>query len=144
VDCQVPEIVLAAAKARLELVRDQEKEREGRKITTLSIVGAEILKQWKPGVTKSPAATRLATCPHCGREVGTYATGKLRVHGSPGNRCPEAWVKVVKKKQETAPFRFPMNREQYYAARDLIHFNGQSVASVLTQRLAEFARKGQI
>jgi hypothetical protein len=144
VDLEINKLVLDAATARLPLVQAQERQRLGKANTNLSTLAEEILRTWAPGVTHRPAPSPEVQCPHCGRTVRTYNTGKLRVHGKPGERCPETFVASGPRVTETRPLRFPMNRAEYNAIKERIHIHGQSVASVITQRLAHFAREGHL
>lgn len=144
VDVQISEVILAAALARLPFVQQVERRNHGKATTNLSTLAMDILKNWKPGDTQRPKDALEAECPKCHRVVKTYATGKLRVHGAPGERCPTAFVKGARRKMVTRPLRFPMNRDEYETARDRIHIHGQSVASVISQRLKHFALKGSL
>lgn len=144
VDVQISVVVLDAALARLPFVQAEEKKRNGKASTNLSTLAVAILTGWKPSDTKRPDSPRQAECPTCLRVVNTYPTGKLRVHGSPGKRCPTAWAPDARGKVNTRPLRFPMNRGEYEAIRDRIHIHGRSVANVLTQRLADFALNGEL
>lgn len=144
VDVQIKEVVLAAALARLPFVQQQERKDHGKTWTNLSTLAVDILTGWQPGVTTRTPQPKKTVCPHCGKEVYTYNTGKLRVHGKPGERCPETFVQDAKGAPDTRPLRFPMNRAQYEAVKERIHFHGQSVASVLSQRLAHFAMHGKL
>lgn len=143
VDLQINRLVLDAAAARLPLVQEQERQRLGKANTNLSTLAEEILMTWHPGATTRPKSPPPVKCPHCSEMVHTYPTGKLRVHGKPGNRCPEAFVEKPRP-TNTRPLRFPMNRGQYNVIKDHIHIHGQSVAGVITQRLAYFAREGKL
>lgn len=144
VDLEINKLVLDAAAARLPLVQAQERQRLGKATTNLSTLAESILQGWQPGQTKRPPASPEVQCPHCKRMVRTYNTGKLRVHGKPGERCPETFVGDGPRITETRPLRFPMNRGQYNEIKERIHIHGQSVASVITQRLAHFAREGHL
>lgn len=144
VDLEIRTVVLDAATLRLPLVQAEERQKYGKHRTNLSTLAEQILKGWEPGQTKRPPAPGKTVCPTCGREVKTYATGKLRVHGPAGDRCPTAYADDTPKLRKTRPLRFPMNRAEYYEIRDRIHMHGQSVASVITQRLAHFARTGSL
>jgi hypothetical protein len=144
VDVLIPALVLDVALARLPIVQGAERRAHGKASTNLSTLAVEILTSWKPGDTERPPQPKEAECPTCHRTVSTYPTGKLRVHGRPGQRCPEAYVQDARGKSDTRPLRFPMNRAVYEAVRDRIHFNGQSVANVISQRLTHFARTGHL
>lgn len=148
VDLEINKIVLDAASLRLPLVQRAERQRYGKAKTSLSTVAEEILKTWEPGATHRPAEPGEAVCPYCDRTVKTYTTGKLRRHGLGGNQCPVAWASheaaAGRAKTETRPLRFPMNRAEYNDIKERIHLHGQSVASVVTQRLAFFARHGYV
>lgn len=144
VDLEINTLVLDAATARLPLVQAQERQRLGKAVTNLSTLAEEILRTWQPGATKRPQPSREVRCPHCRRMVRTYNTGKLRVHGKPGARCPETFADGGPRVTETRPLRFPMNRAEYTDVKERIHIHGQSVASVITQRLAHFAKEGRL
>ena len=148
VDLEINKVVLDAASARLPLVQNQERERYGKAKTNLSTLAEDILKGWEPGQTRRPPAPASAKCEHCGKVVSTYATGKLRRHGKAGEQCPVSWVSkeaaAGKGRADTRPLRFPMNRAEYDAIKERVHNHGQSVASVVTQRLAHFARHGTL
>lgn len=152
VDLQINRVVLDAASARLPLVQAMERQRYGRAKTSLSTLAEDILKGWKPGQTKRTPAPGTAKCKHCWRVVKTYATGKLRVHGPAGDRCPPTWATGEGTSQDTSgperadtrPLRFPMNRAEYENIKEAIHEHDQSVASVVSQRLAHFARTGAL
>lgn len=143
VDLEISRRVLDAASARLPYVQEEERALYGKSWTNLSTLAETILKEWQPGDTKPPRPPGRAVCPNCGKEYALYANGKMRVHGPPGRQCPE-YIAQPKKAAKTRPLRFPMNRREYEEIRDRIHINGQSVAHVITQRLAHFARKGHL
>lgn len=144
VDVQINRLVLDAASARLAVVQEQERLKYGKTWTNLSTLAEEILSTWRPGQTKPPQQGPKAKCPHCGTWVYTYNTGKLRVHGKPGARCPETYAEGRQRVRDTRPLRFPMNRGEYSALRASIREHKQTVAGVITQRLAFFAREGHL
>lgn len=143
VDLEINSRVLDAASARLPYVQEFERQNYGKSTTNLSTLAETILKDWQPGDTTPPRQPGRAVCPNCGNEYALYANGKMRVHGPPGNQCPE-YIAQPRKATRTRPLRFPMNRQEYEEIRNRIHINGQSVAHVITQRLAQFARKGRL
>lgn len=144
VDVQISRLVLDAASARLALVQEQERRRYGKTNTNLSTLAEEILLDWQPGQTKPVDQGPKVECPHCGARVFTYNTGKLRVHGKPGQRCPVAYAEGQRRTRDARPLRFPMNRAEYSQIRDAIRASKQTVANVITQRLAFFAREGHL
>lgn len=143
VDLQISKVVLDAVKARLPLVQKLEREQHGKAWTNLSSLAEQILRDWRPGVTRIPKPLPRETCPHCGRDYALYANGKMRVHGPPGRQCPE-YIARPRRRTKTQPLRFPMNRQEYEGIKELIRSHGQSVAHVITQRLAHFAREGHL
>lgn len=145
VDLEINRLVLDAASARLPLVQDMERRQHGKASTNLSTLAEQALKTWEPSVTKRPSRTRRVECPHCGEQVHTYPTGKLRVHGPRDSRCPETFADPKGPRvPNTRPLRFPMNRAEYNDIKERIHIHGQSVAGVITQRFAHFARTGRL
>lgn len=143
VDLEINSKVLDAAIARLWHVQKAEREQYGRSSTSLSTIAEDILRRWAPGDTqpRKTKATERATCPHCQREYDLYVNGKMRVHGPPGKRCPEYFPRPA---SERRPLRFPMNRAEYLLIKERIRYYGQSVAHVVTQSLAHFARTGEL
>lgn len=144
VDVEINRIVIDAASARLPLVQDAERRQYGKAHTNLSTLAEEILETWKPGMTKRPPARPQAKCPHCEKMVSTYNTGKLKVHGPTDARCPETFDTKNLRVRDTRPLRFPMNRARYNQIKEFIRSDKQSVASVITQRFAHFARRGHL
>lgn len=146
VDVLISAVVLDAATARLNLVKRRERETQGKALSNLSTLAEKIILEWEPGQTKRGDPAPEADCPTCGRTVKVYNTGKLRVHKHPdtGVRCPDAFAPEISRKVDTRPLRFPMNRARYEDVKERIHIHGQSVASVITQRLADFARHGTL
>lgn len=164
VDLSIPVVVLQAAGTRIALKQAQERKANGRSATNMSTLAERILRNWEPGQTEPPPPppTETAVCPHCGRTVKLYRNGKLRAHVRTVEKtikddqgksrtvrvnaqCPEAFAS---KRQERAaqvkPLRFPMNRAAYEEIAARIHEAGQSVAGVVTQRLRDFAKTGDL
>lgn len=144
VDIAIPDIVLTSAQARLPFVQALERQKFGKHLTNLSTLAERILTTWHPGQTVRPELPPDAECPSCGKTVGVYMTGKLRVHGPAGARCPTSFVKKYKRVTTTRPLRFPMNREEYEAIAQRIREGGESVAGVVSQRLSHFAKTGSL
>lgn len=145
VDLEITRVVLDAAAARLPLVQGEEREKYGKAKTNLSTLAESILRAWRPSDSPQVKRNPRVTCPACHQLVSVYASGKLRQHGPMDARCPQTHVPPPgRTKPDTRPLRFPMNREQYSEIKRLIQNNGQSVASVVNQGLARFARTGKI
>lgn len=145
VDLEINRLVLDAASARVLVVQEAERKTYGKAHTNLSTLAEQILETWQPNLTKRQPARPKVMCPSCLEMVSTYNTGKLRVHGPADARCPEAFASPEGPKiRDTRPLRFPMNRARYNEIKERIHIHGQSVAGVITQRLAFFARQGHL
>lgn len=145
VDLEITRVVLDAAAARLPFVQDDEREMYGKAKTNLSTLAETILRTWRPDEMPQVKRNPRVVCPTCQQSVSAYASGKLRKHGPTGARCPQTHVPPPgKTKPDTRPLRFPMNRQEYSKIKRLIQNNGQSVASVVNQGLARFARTGKI
>lgn len=145
VDVELATLVLDAAAARLPRVQNTERERYGKASTNLSTLAEAILRDWKPGDVPTVRRNPRVTCPTCGQLVSAYASGKLRQHGPADDRCPQTHVPPPGGgKLDTRPLRFPMNRAEYNEIKRLIQNNNESVAHVIGQGMARFARTGKI
>lgn len=138
VDLQVLSAVLDAAKARVELVREQERRTIGVADTTLATVVRFGLLSWKPPKGPPPSRTRLAT--HDQIRAWAKAEGLGEITGTP----PED-VRIAYREAhglDTHPLRFTMPAAPYEAAKGRIHAAGWSVAGAVQHILETFARKG--
>jgi len=147
VDVAVSELVIQAATTRIKMVRQLERKQHGRSSLNLSTLAEQILRQWTPEQTRPlpPPPDDQAECPTCGKRVKLYHNGKLRAHKNEGVKCPEAFASQAAAAAGTVkPLRFPMNRADYKRIAAEIHAANQSVANVISQRLKEFATKGEL
>lgn len=138
VDLQVPTVVLDAAKARVEQVREQERRTIGVAETTVATVVRFGLLEWKRPPGKPPARARWAT--HEQIRKWAAANGHGEITGTPPPQVREAYREAHG--LDTHPLRFTMPRAPYAAVKDRIHLAGWSVAGVVQKILEDFARKG--
>jgi hypothetical protein len=148
VDLQINSRVLDAATARLPLVQHAERRKYGKARTNLSTLGEQILRDWEPTQTQAARKNKVVICPACQREVSAYRNLKMRLHGPVDDRCPQVYATNDNQpgvgRPPTRPLRFPMPRGEYEQIKNRIQVNNQSVAAVVTQRLATFAREGHL
>lgn len=138
VDLQVPSVVLDAAKARAELVQEQERKTIGVAETTLATVVRFGLLSWKPPRSRPPSRTRWATHD----QIRTWArqTGLGEITGTPPQDVRLAYREAHG--LDTHPLRFTMPAGPYEAAKNRIKAAGWSVAGVVQKILEDFARNG--
>lgn len=139
VDVEVSKVVLDAAYARLELVREDEKARTGTSSTTMATVARQALLSWKPPKNPGPRKHRRATFD----QVRTWA----RAQGlDPGEGSPSPELRYAYREAHgllTHPVRFTFPQERYAELRAEIHGRHYTVSRVIEAALERFARTGK-
>lgn len=148
VDTLQPVVVLNAASARLNRVKDMQRATVGAAHISLAEVVRQALNKWVMSAESPvPIQTNSVydTCPTCRRLINVKSDGTFRKHGPAKTPCTGGTSDKRNSVAlaETKPFRFKMPPDLYAGIKATIVKRNYSVSQVITHLLVRFAETGE-